>query len=64
MWSDLAAKVAATRSAPEALDAYAKCVSQQMQMAAEDGRRLFDEGQQITQHIDRSLTNGRSTASR
>jgi hypothetical protein len=58
MWSDLATKLAATRSAPEALDAYSKCLSQQMQMAAEDGRRLFAEGQKITQQINRSLTNG------
>jgi hypothetical protein len=27
-------------------------------MAAEDGRRLLEEGQQITQKINRTLTNG------
>jgi hypothetical protein len=58
MWSDFTTKLAATRSAPEALDACSKCVSQQMQMAAEDGRRLFAEGQKITQQINRSLTSG------
>src|SRR6516162_10639060 len=51
MWSDFTTKLAATRSAPEALDACSKCVPRQMQMAAEDGRRLFAEGQKITQRI-------------
>jgi hypothetical protein len=58
LWSDFTTKLAATRSTPEALDACSKCVSQQMQMAAEVGRRLFAEGQKITQQINRSLTNG------
>jgi hypothetical protein len=58
MWSELATKLTATRSVPEALEAYSKCVSKQMQMAAEDGRRLFEEGQQITQKINQSLGNG------
>jgi len=42
-WSDLATKVTATRSVPEALAAYQESVAQRMQMAAEDGRRLFEE---------------------
>ena len=58
MWSELATKLAAARSVPEALEAYSKCVSQRMQMAAEDGRRLFDESQQITQKLTRTLTSG------
>ena len=58
MWSDLATKLSATRTAPEALEAYSKCVSQRMQVAVEDGRRLFEEGQQVTQKINRSLTTG------
>src|SRR5271167_702669 len=63
MWSDLATKLAATRTAPEALEAYSKCVSQRMQVAVEDGRRLFEEGQQVTQKINRSLTTGWPTRS-
>ncbi len=58
MWSELATKLTATRSVPDALEAYSNCVSKRMQMAAEDGRRLFEEGQQITQKINQSLTNG------
>jgi hypothetical protein len=57
MWSELDTKLTATRSVPEALETYSKCASKRMQMAAEDGRRLFEEGQQ-TQKINRTLTNG------
>jgi hypothetical protein len=66
MWSELATKLTATRSVPEALETYSKCASKRMQMAAEDGRRLFEEGRQITQKINRinqTLTNGWPTKS-
>jgi hypothetical protein len=63
LWSDLAKKLSETRSAPEALAAYQQCVAQRMQMAAEDGRRLYDDCQKITQTITRSLSNGRPMAS-
>jgi uncharacterized protein (DUF885 family) len=58
LWSDLAAKLTAARSVPEAMEAYTKCVSQQMQMTAEDGKRLLDDCQKITQRIAKSLGNG------
>ena len=58
LWSELAANMAATRSAPEAMDAYQKCVAQRMQMAADDGRRLFEDSQKIFQKITRSFSNG------
>jgi hypothetical protein len=63
LWSELAKKMAATRSIPEALAAYQDSVSQRMQLAAEDGQRLFDECQKITQKITRSLANGGPTGS-
>lgn len=59
LWSDLASKLAATRSVPEILETYTKCVSQRMQMAADDGRRLVDESQKITQKIAQSLGNNK-----
>ena len=58
LWSDLATKLAATHTAPEALETYSKCISERMKMAADDGRRLADEAQQITQKITKSLGNG------
>jgi hypothetical protein len=56
--SEVATKLTATGSVPEALEAYTKCVSQRMQMTAEDGQRVFKDCQQITQKITKSLTNG------
>ena len=58
LWSDLAKKLSATQSVPDVVGAYQQCVAQRMQMAAEDGRRLYDDCQKITQTITRSLSNG------
>ena len=59
LWSDLASKLSSTKSIPEAFETYTKCVSQRMQMAADDGRKLAEEAQQITQKFAQSLGNGR-----
>ena len=58
LWSQLAAKVAATRSAPEVAHAYQECVAQRMQMASEDGQRLSEDCQKVMGKITRSLSNG------
>jgi hypothetical protein len=47
LWAELAAKLARTSSLPEAIEAYTHCVSQQIRMTAEDGKRLLDDSQQI-----------------
>jgi hypothetical protein len=57
LWTKLAAKLAATRSVPEAMGAYQECMVQQMQMIAEDGRRLSENCQEIVNKITRSLSN-------
>jgi hypothetical protein len=62
-WSDLATKLSATRSAPEALETYQKSAAQRMQMAAEDGRRLSEDCQKIMHKMTGSLTNGWPTGS-
>ena len=59
LWSDFASKLSATKSIPEAFETYTKCVSQRMQMAADDGRKLVEEAQQMTQKLTQSLGNGR-----
>jgi hypothetical protein len=56
LWTELATKLAGTRSIPEAVEAYTKCLSRQMQMTAEDGQRLFNGYQQTSQRVTRSLT--------
>ena len=42
LWSDLGTKLTSSHSVPDALEAYQKFVAQRMQMAAEDGRQLFE----------------------
>jgi hypothetical protein len=63
LWSELAAKLNVTTSAPDAFAAYTKCASQRVQMAADDGRRLLDDCQHVTQKITQSLTNQRPKGS-
>jgi Phasin protein len=59
LWSDLANKLSSTKSVPEAFETYTKCMSQRIQMAADDGRKLVEEAQHITQRFAQSLGNGR-----
>jgi hypothetical protein len=61
LWFELATELSATRSAPDAFAAYTKCASQRVQMAADDGLRLLDDCQQVTQKLTQSLTNARTS---
>ena len=61
LWSQLGTKLTTTRSIPEAMEAYQKCLAEQMQMTAEDGKKLLDDCQKITQKIAGSLTGGWSS---
>jgi hypothetical protein len=63
LWSELTSKLTATQTVPEAIEAYQKYVTERMQMAAEDGQRTFNEWQEITQKITRSLSGGWPSAS-
>lgn len=56
LWSQLAAKMTTTRSIPEALSAYQESVAQRMQMAADDGKRLSSDCQEIMGKITKSLS--------
>ena len=55
LWAELGSKLATTRSATEAFDAYAKCVAQQTKLTAEDGQRLLKDFQYMTQKVTQSL---------
>jgi len=59
-WSELAAKLAASRSVPEGLETYREGISQRMNMAAEDGQRLLEQGQKIVATVTSQLSNGLS----
>src|SRR5262245_51009133 len=54
LWADLARKVATAGSVPQAMDAYAKTLSQQMQMTAEQGQHLFNDYQKISHKVTKS----------
>jgi hypothetical protein len=58
LWSDLASKLSASKSMPDGVEAYRDTVAQRMKLAAEDGQRLFEEGQKIIGAMTRSLSNG------
>jgi hypothetical protein len=62
-WSDLATKLSTTKNVPEALGAYQQSVAQRMQMAAEDGRRMFEEYQKVSQKLSSSLPKAWPTGS-
>jgi Phasin protein len=55
LWKELAAKLTASRSLPEGLKAYSDSMSQRMQMAAEDGRHLFEDAQKLISAITGSF---------
>jgi len=63
LWSELATKLSATRSMPEALDSYQRFVMQRMEMAAQDSRQLAEDCQDIARKMTRSLSAGWPTAS-
>ena len=64
LWGELGSKLATTRSATEAFDAYAKCVAQQMKMTAEDGQRLLKDFQYMTQKVTQAHCGSRAEPSR
>jgi hypothetical protein len=55
LWSDLTTKVTASQSVPERLDVCREFVSQRMQMAIEDGQRLFGESQKMMAAMTKSF---------
>ena len=62
LWGELGSKLATTRSATEAFDAYAKCVAQQTKLTAEDRQRLLKDFQYMTQKVTQSLRGHQSSA--
>ncbi len=59
-WSDLASKLATSSSIPEGLETYRDGIAHRMEMAAEDGRRLYEEGQKLIAAVTGSVSGGLS----
>ncbi len=57
-WSELANKLATSRSVPEGLEAYRDGIAHRMQMAAEDGRRMYEESQKLIAAVTNSVSSG------
>jgi hypothetical protein len=55
---ELVGKLTATRSIPDAATAYQECMSRQMEGFAEDGRRLFADGQKFMSTVAQLLPKG------
>jgi len=58
LWTELLTKLTATRSPSDTVQAYTKCVSQQMKMTAEGGQHLFNDCQEITQKLTKAMAHG------
>ncbi len=56
LWSELAQQLSGSQSISESLKAYQDCASHRMQMVAEDGQLLLEEGQKLVGAIGKSLT--------
>jgi hypothetical protein len=56
--SDFANKVMGARSIPEAMTAYQEWANRQLEMTAEDAKRLFTDGQKFMEASTRLLSNG------
>ncbi len=57
-WSELANKLATSRSVPEGLEAYRDGIAHRMQMAAEDGQRVYEESQKVIAAVTSSVSGG------
>lgn len=56
LWNELAAKMAATRSFPEAVGICQESMGQRIKMIADDGRRLLGNSQEVVDKLARSLS--------
>jgi hypothetical protein len=56
--SDFIGKLASARSLPDVASAYQECMGRQLQIFAEDGRRLFDDSEKIMRASTRLFSNG------
>jgi len=60
LWSDPASKLSASRTVPDGLQACQDTFAQRMRMVADDGQRLFEDGQKVIANISRTMPDGLS----
>jgi hypothetical protein len=52
--------VTRAQSVPDAMQAYQDLVTERLEMVAEDGRRLVEDGEMLARAVARSMTPGRA----
>jgi SH3-like domain-containing protein len=58
LWSKLQSKILASRTPPEALQAFQECWTERLRMAAEDGQKLGENTQKFVQNVGRITSQG------
>lgn len=58
LWSELATKLAGTRSVPSVMAAYQECATKRMKLAADDGKHLLADSNRFIRTLTRSVSNG------
>ncbi len=56
--AEFISKIGSVRSVPEATSAYHEWASREMELFAEDGRRMFENGEKLLQASRRMFVNG------
>jgi Phasin protein len=60
--SQFLAKLAAARTFPDAMSAYQECMSKQIELLTEEGRRLYDDSGKLMTKSARLFPNGYNTS--
>jgi hypothetical protein len=60
--SEFTAKLAGARSVPDAMNVYQDWASKRMAFLADDGQRLFQQGQKVINSTVKALSNGNGYA--
>ena len=58
LWTGFATKLSISHSMQDVVDNCTKSVTSRMQLAADDGQKLLEGCQELTQKFSRSLSNG------
>jgi hypothetical protein len=58
LWSELAGKLATSRSVPGAMKACQECVAKRMKLAADDGQQFLADSNSFIRTLTRSFSNG------
>ena len=58
LWCEMTKNMSVAKSVPEAMAAFQECATKRMQMAADDGRQILNDGQTMAGAFARTIGNG------